>query len=275
MATPPQYRIVNGLKFAPKFSYDTCLSALNYQPSDDDIFVVTYPKNGTTWTQQIVILLQNNGTLPDDVAKGDMSKHSPFLEYWGSDAIKRLTRPFSIKSHIEGNSHPWNPNAKYIVVLRNPKDVLVSFYYHTTSTAYYGLQDLPFNDFFELFVDGEVECGSYYDWVLSWWQKKDCNNVMVTTYEDRMKDPTSDVIQIAKFLNIAYDNDIIKRTVEASSFGAMHDATNKWRKMNFLRKGIVGDWRTHLNDNQSKRLEEIFHIKFDGTGLENLWKDSM
>ncbi|KAG4075339.1 hypothetical protein HA402_003130 [Bradysia odoriphaga] len=257
------------------FSYETCLSALNYKPFDDDVFIVTYPKNGTTWTQQIVILLQNNGNLPDDVAKGDMSLRSPFLEYRGADSLKQLTRPYSIKTHIEGNSHPWNPHAKYIIVLRNPKDALVSFYYHHTSSPEYGIPDLSFDNFFELFMDGEVECGSYFDWVLSWWQRKDFDNVMVTTYEGRLKDPVGDVTQIAEFLNIVYDDDIIKRTVEMSSFGAMRKAVNEWKKCNFLRKGIVGDWSTHFNDDQNKRLENMFHQKFDGTGLENLWNDYM
>ncbi|XP_037034685.1 sulfotransferase 1C2-like [Bradysia coprophila] len=275
MAAHLQYRVVNGLKFAPGFSFETCLSALNYKPLDDDIFIVTYPKNGTTWTQQIVILLQNNGTLPDDVAKGDMSLRSPFLEYRGTESLKQLTRPYSIKTHIEGNSHPWNPHAKYIIVLRNPKDALVSFYYHQTSSPHYGIPDLPFDDFFELFMDGEVECGSYFDWVLSWWQRKDFDNVMITTYESRMKDPAGDVTQIAKFLDIVYDDDIIKRTVEMSSFGAMRETMNEWKKSNFLRKGIVGDWRTHLNNDQNKRLQNMFHQKFDGTGLETLWNDSM
>lgn len=274
METERKYRVVNGLKFAPMFSEETCLSALNYCPSDDDIFIVSYPKNGTTWTQQIVILLQNDGELPDDV-DGNVYVRSPFLEAVGSESLKTIQRPFSIKTHIEANSHPWNPLAKYIVVLRNPKDALVSFYHHQTARPNYGIQGLPFGEFFDFWMDGELECGCYFDWLLSWWGRKDLDNVMITTYEERIRDPASDVIQIAKFLDIAIDDKILKKTVEKSSFSAMRENVNKIKKGNFLRKGIVGDWRNYLSEEQNKRLEEKFHKKFDGTGLENLWKDVM
>lgn len=275
MAIELKYRVVNGLKFAPVFSHETCLSALNYQPLDGDIFIVTYPKNGTTWTQQIVILLQNNGELPEDVVNGGLGVRSPFLEYWGADSLRHITRPFSIKTHIEANSHPWNPRSKYIIVLRNPKDALVSFYYHQTNGPHYGIENLPFDEFFEFWINGDVECGCYFDWLLSWWQRKDFDNVMITTYEDRMNDPAGDVIRIAKFLNIPYDDDMIHKTVERSSFTAMRGSVNKTKNGNFLRKGIVGDWRNHFNDSQNYRLEEMFHKKFDGTGLENLWNACM
>ncbi len=219
-----------------------------------------------------MILLQNNGELPEDVVNGGPFVRSPFLEYMGSDSLKQLTQPFSIKTHIAASSHPWNPNAKYIVVLRNPKDALVSFYYHQTNRPHYGIQDLAFDEFFEFWLNGEVECGCYFDWLLSWWQRKDYDNVMISTYEDRMKDPVSDVIRIATFLNIAYDDDVIRKTVEKSSFSAMR---NTMKNGPNLRKGIIGDWRNHLNDSQNYRLEEMFHKKFDGTGLEKLWNDFM
>jgi hypothetical protein len=41
------------------FSKGSLNEAINYTPKDDDLFVVTYLKNGTTWTKQILYCLLN------------------------------------------------------------------------------------------------------------------------------------------------------------------------------------------------------------------------
>ena len=56
---------------------------VDFSPSQDDLFVVTYPKSGTTWAQQIVSLIQRKGE--------DSASHVfltvPWLEKIGKDAL--------------------------------------------------------------------------------------------------------------------------------------------------------------------------------------------
>ena len=56
---------------------------VDFSPSQDDLFVVTYPKSGTTWAQQIVSLIQRKGE--------DSTSHVfltvPWLEKIGKDAL--------------------------------------------------------------------------------------------------------------------------------------------------------------------------------------------
>jgi len=264
----PKFEVVEGLKFAPGFQENNIRSVLEYKPADEDIFIVTYPKCGTTWTQQIVVLLQHDGHLPD----GGYRKYSPFLEQRGMSSIQDLQRPFSMKTHIAATGHPWNPQAKYIIVLRNAKDAVVSFYYHQTSGGGYGIKGMSFDDFFEFWMDGEVECGSYFDWVLSWWPRRNLDNVLVVTYEDMKNDPKKEITKIAKFIGVDTNDELIDQTVEKSSFSAMKtaaDATDP--KRHNMRKGVVGDWTNHLSNEQNTRIEKLYHEKFDGTGLEHLW----
>ena len=287
MPKAPGFKIVKGMKFAPVFDEESIVSSLEYQPADDDIFIVTYPKNGTTWTQQICILLQHGGQLPDDVLSDGLYKYSPFLEKMGASVLKGMKKPYTIKTHIEADAHPWNPNSKYIVVLRNAKDAAVSFYYHQTMFPFYGIEDMSWKDFFEYWLKGDVECGSYFDWILGWWSKRSLDNIHFVLYEDMKCNPETEITKIAEFLNITYTDEIIKNTIGKSSFSFMHKSVNEqkvrgqqslpdeWQveesKMKFVRKGIVGDWRNHFNADQNQRLEKLFHEKFDGTGLEHLW----
>ncbi|GBN92457.1 hypothetical protein AVEN_136419-1 [Araneus ventricosus] len=45
--------------------------------------------------------------------------------------------------------------------------------------------------------------------------------------------------------------------------------------VNFIRKGITGDWKNYFNEDQSKRLEKKFAERTKGTDLPNLWKNYM
>jgi len=44
-------------------------NAVNFKPDAGDIFVVTYPKCGKTWMQNILHLIRNNGV---PIQKGDV-----------------------------------------------------------------------------------------------------------------------------------------------------------------------------------------------------------
>lgn len=52
----------------------------NFHVRDDDVWIISYPKCGTTWTQEMVWLLGNNFDY-DMGSKVDLSDRSPFLEY--------------------------------------------------------------------------------------------------------------------------------------------------------------------------------------------------
>ncbi len=49
---------------------------LNFKPRSDDVFVVTPPKCGTTWMQQILHQLRSGG----DMSFDDISDVIPFIE---------------------------------------------------------------------------------------------------------------------------------------------------------------------------------------------------
>ena len=116
-----------GYIFLPTYCPEniTDMIASDFSVRDDDLFIVTYPKSGTTWTQQITLLLINNGEEEDRILIDVM----PWLEgeAWFHKA-KNMDSPRYIKSHLPYALIPRvsNSRAKYIYVARNPKDCVVS-----------------------------------------------------------------------------------------------------------------------------------------------------
>ena len=170
----------------------------------DDIWVATYPRSGTTWTQQIVRSILSKG---DDTLK--ISEASPWLEAENSKVIpydidiSALERPRAFKSHMPCNLMPCGlPSStpcKYIYVARNPKDVAVSWFYHyfTMKSA----ENLDWDTFISWFVSGDLQFGDYFNHVLSWWEHRNEDNVLFFKYEDMKKDIRSHIVQMASFMN--------------------------------------------------------------------------
>lgn len=285
------YRIVNGFKFQKYFPGVD--SAVTYEARPDDVFISTFPKSGTTWTQQIVTLIFNDGHIPAAVDKDCIFAASPFLEMQGKEAAVNMARPGAIKTHMSYNVIPKHAEAKYIVVLRNPKDVLVSYFHHHNSILDVSQEEWTFDQYFKLFYEGENTCGDYFDWCLSWWQNRQNLKSLILLYESMKVDPIGNILKIAAFLGKKYeqqlrsDDGLMERIVKQSSVQFMKETTDKQmlnarrkrlghvsgqeRDFHIVRKGVIGDWRNFMTDEQSRMMDEKFHQKFDNTGLELLW----
>ena len=67
--------------------------------------------------------------------------------------------------------YPAKSPAKYIYVMRNPKDTAVSLFHHTRAYPSYQY-DGDWDDFFERFMSGNVDHGYWFDHVLQWWKHR-------------------------------------------------------------------------------------------------------
>lgn len=74
------------------FTIENLREAVNYQPTEEDIFVATYPKCGTTWMQYIIWEILNNGKDPPYVHEMwyDYCRH---LEQTGTKDSANLSKP--------------------------------------------------------------------------------------------------------------------------------------------------------------------------------------
>jgi len=282
--TKPTYFIhKNGHILGSRCRAEMFESALTYIPDDDDIFIVTYPKCGTTWAQCILHLMKNSGN-PLGVSQ-NINDFVPHLEDDGADVVRKLSRPRIIKTHLPYHLIPKNKHAKYIYIARNPKDCCVSFFHHTKGfVRCYNFGDGTFDEYFELFLKGEVDSGDYFDHLVSWIEHKHDPNVLFLLYEDMKMNIVDCVGKIGDFLGGSFsqvidDPTTFKNVLKYSSFDTMRKTPTMWASERapqfapFIRKGKVGDWRSHFSEEQSKRLQSKFQTKLSGTEAEFLWKD--
>jgi hypothetical protein len=220
--------------------------------------------------------------LPEGLGINDVFPH---LEEVGEEIVRALPEPRLIKTHLPFERTPWNPAARYVYVARNPFDCAVSFFHHTRGfVRHYDFADGTFGDFFECFIRGEVDFGDYFDNLLSWLARGDEPNVVTLTYEEMIADPREPIVTLARFLGgraarAATDAAFVERIVSLSSFESMRSEQRRWssaRPSNmpeFVRKGIVGDWRNHFSPEQARRLAARFVRRTRGTRAQHLWAD--
>lgn len=301
--------VYRGVPITGFFLPECVESACKYNPAPDDLFIVTYAKCGTTWMQHIVYLIQNHGVPP--ASAGEFYRSSPFIELMGAECIEGMTRPGAIKTHLPFHLVPFSEDAKYIVVIRNPRDVIVSLHYHWQMFPGYHYCG-SFDDSFETFMGGEADSGDYFKFYRDWYAEKARHNILFVVYEQLKRDPERVVLDIAEFMGSEYkeallDNDkaVLKNVLKFSHvdemkkyangnfqefFGAeldgsvskglkaFHDSIrdagpDAAKKITYVRKGIVGDWSNHFSKDQLDLLNEKFTLEASATDLAELWPE--
>ncbi|KAL1473767.1 hypothetical protein MTO96_038492, partial [Rhipicephalus appendiculatus] len=136
-------------------------------------------------------------------------------------------------------------------------------------------QDGTFDEYFEIFLDGRTDFGSYYESLRSWYSKRNEPNVLFLTYEGMHEDVRRSVLKITRFVDagiadeLERDEDKMRTVLENSSVSSMKKEFEQ-----FVRKGVVGDWRNYFSSEQSRRLEERFFLEMAGTDIPKLWEST-
>lgn len=194
---------------------------------------------------------------------------------------------------------PYHPEARYIYVARDPRDVAVSYYYMTKEVLG-GLdyKDVSFEDYFQSFITGNVPYGDYFDHLKGWIDRIPSDNILFITYEAMRNDPKAAVLSVAYFISdqhhdyveelLANGGELLEKIVTNTSFNSLKKlpviikkATDKKQfnpsleegvKLNFFRRGVVGDWKNHFNETQILALNQKIARNLKGSRASSIWK---
>ncbi|XP_070582129.1 sulfotransferase 1B1-like isoform X2 [Ptychodera flava] len=181
----------------PWFVPSTSLDALQtFEVRSTDIFLITYPKSGTTWTRKIITLVMNDANEEMIQANIPISMKASLPEFhrnlneepWYKKLEKTNGRRF-IPTHLAPSLLPpqvFEKPVKVIYVARNPKDAAVSYYHHYMTSP----DEMPYKweDYLSIFRSKNMAYGG--DWgshVIPWWERRNNLNVLFMKYEDMVK----------------------------------------------------------------------------------------
>ncbi|XP_076039239.1 sulfotransferase 1A1-like [Oratosquilla oratoria] len=287
----------------------------------DDVIIMTWPKCGTKWMQEIIWTMRNNPNFDNPAAKTSVHLRCPFMDFdmivppssfgegghfqWMLEFFEKkcpgqkvedgvflpmaenLEEPRTIKCHLPFSflSPELLQKAKTVIVVRNPKDVCVSYHHHCCLTSFQGFCG-SLDDFVDFFVNDELNYSPYWTYMKEIFEKREHSNVHLVFFEDLKANPFGELKRLDAFLGTSLTDDQINKVVEYTRFDAMKErdlALNQKpvgyneevfkRDGGLLRKGEVGNYKKKLSQEQEAKIDAWIRTK--SGGLEKHFKYSI
>jgi hypothetical protein len=259
------FRISSALRLLAQFR----IAHLTFETRPDDIFIATFPKSGTTLMQMIVYQLTTDGRMDFP----HINKVCPWIENAfgknNSASLKRLASPRCFKTHLTADKLPIE-TGRYIYILRDVRDVVVSAYHHNRLLGV----DATLDQMAERFLKtssgpGQPSWASWLAFLESWWPHRDRPNVLFVSYEKMVTDLEGTIREVASFLGLDSYEENMPRILERCSFQFMKQHQDKFDPrfqsalpdtQGFIRQGKAGSGSQLDPQHQQileKRLSEL------------------
>ena len=246
-------------------------AGLVYQPDPTDVFIVTPAKCGTTWMQQIVHGLRTRGSMNFD----EITRVIPWIDMAADMGIDihapQAAKPRAFKTHRTLNEVP--KGGKYIVVVRDPKDAMLS-HYHFFNGWFFEKDSIPIESFAREFY---MPRRGYWNHITSFWEHRRDENVLALCYEEIKSNLPVTVEKVAQFIGINLDAGLKDIVVRQSDIKFMKEYKSKFddhlvREARYealglplaentskVRNGQVGESKNGVPDDVKKEMDKVWH----------------
>ena len=225
----------------------TAIEEMGWHPIDQtgaqDVFIVSYPKSGNTWYQNLVsgLVFGCNPALTSDHIIQELvpDVHS-----------KKFFRRFGDRAFFKSHHLPQREYRHVVYLLRDGRDAMVSYFHHLNA-----LNSTPV-DFASVVKDGEgLFPGKWRDHVNAWIENPFKARLIVVRYEDLKRDCLKELRRLCEFLGIEREASWLQLVAEGAEFSRMQNkestqgwANSAWPKdKKFVRRGEVGSYRDEMS----------------------------
>jgi hypothetical protein len=241
------------------------------------ILNVSSYKTGGTWLQNILKTATENYT---PLNSSNLLEKTDFINDFfdkiqassvNADNCKKMNlainfEPLSSELHILDKIHFYSSdfeiknlmvklNIKFLIMIRDYKDILISRYFHEIASDRFSE---GFEKFFEL--KAKKILTEAYNYNEFWLNMNDFSNIQIIHYSDLKDSFENELVKIQEFLG----DDVFsaKKAKEVYSIDSNKEKFSaKWMSSfeqkggNFYRKGIVGDYKNYFSIDQEKEFE--------------------
>ncbi|MGR7814341.1 sulfotransferase domain-containing protein [Lacinutrix undariae] len=243
---------------------------LDFGQKDTDVYIVSYPRSGTTLMQMMLYQMTTDG----DLGFNHIYDVSLWCRYsaFTNKPMKSVGKRRIIKTHDSYETFETAKKCKFIFLMRDCLDVISSVYQQ--SLDYID----PETDFNQL---SDRNMKRWFDYNSEWIENRNELDIFTLNYEDLIERKENAIHSISKFLNINIDNETFQRVIQNTSFDFMKkneskfgEQRNDWKVYNnFIRKGKIGEGKNNFNERQLQTYSSLSKsYKIENTPLERYFK---